>query len=184
VRMVLPAGARWAASFAKRACSQMRMKRTEAPESGVVGAALKVTCVAFGMAVITVYAGIAPVPAVRRTGMPTRSCAVLPTLRVVPLLLTPVRVGSAVPTRNLMKTQAASQLAGAEVVRQLFCQLMVKRTSTVPVDVLWSTSRGVEILRLLAHAVQLRSMHAAIAIHLFKAIPPPAMPSIGKAPAM
>ena len=109
----------------------MRLHTIAAPLSAVVGTALITNCVLFVMLVITVFAANTPVPLVLANGIPTRKFSVvLPAGSVIvePLLLTPVKVGSLEPVMNFINTHAASQLLGADDVRQLFSQLRLNCT--------------------------------------------------------
>ena len=80
-----------------------------APDKGVLGRALTTNWVLLFILVMIVLVANAPVPSVTRTGIPTRKLAVFVTVIVVPLLFTPKKTGFVDPTRNFIKTQAASQ---------------------------------------------------------------------------
>jgi hypothetical protein len=94
----------------------------------VEGVALTTNWVALLMLLITVLAAKVPVPELTTTGIPALKLAVLLTVTVVPLLLAPVNTGLLEPTLNFTNTQAASQLLGPLLVRQLFSQLTLNFT--------------------------------------------------------
>ena len=140
----------------------MRWQVRVALLKATVGGALTTKVVALLMLLMTVLEAKVPVPELTTTGMPNRRLAVLLTVTVVPLLLAPVNTGLLTPTLNFTNTQAASQLLGPVLARQLFSQLRSNSTSVklaalfTPAEVFWPVVVTLLTAMLLANSAELR----------------------------